>query len=74
MVDPEDRTKGHQSVSACHALVHSSDDTEVLAIIKAVFVWERNKDFYLHFEINKISSKTEAMLFIWAHQSSNLRL
>lgn len=69
MVDPEDRMKEHPSVSACLALMHNSDKTEVLAKIKAMFVWERNKDFYLHFEMNKFSSKLEAMLFIWAHQS-----
>jgi hypothetical protein len=74
MVDPDDRMKEHQSVSARLALMHSSDDTELFAKIKAVFTWERNKDFYLYFEVNKSRSKFEAILFIWAHQSSNLRL
>jgi hypothetical protein len=74
MVDPDDRTKEHLSVSACHALMHSSDKIEVLIKIKAMFVWKRNKVIYLHFEMNKFSAKLEAMLFIWAHQFSNLRL
>jgi hypothetical protein len=38
MVDPEDRMKEHQSVSACLARMHSSNDTEVLAKIKAAFI------------------------------------
>jgi hypothetical protein len=62
MVDPEDRTKKHQYVSGCPALLHHSNNTEVLSKIKARL--ERNKDFYLHFEISNLCSKLEAMPFM----------